>query len=710
METKKFFSDIPITDMIRVTSLANPTTENVAKALPGRPAQEIAAISALLHGRMAEFEAALEADSATVIGAAAAPTEPLGGDPTAPIAPTEPLTTNPVEAHTELPQPEDIPQTMDAEKRETPEPSEAAEAAEAGGNDWDLQVAAVVAERRRKHRTVNKSDFIRNLELDMLAPYAWGASDEPVGELHVVLVEVEPKKAFLYWEPVEIPDKPVVMYRVIGADTEQARSPENGTTMVVTKGTAFEEQLDPLAGMRHYMVWAYAGKTVADIFDAQPVLVGEQALALPPMDFSIAETGGIVTGTWTPLKGHSNVAVFVRQRGSEEPLDSPIHQLRVGVDARSFSYTVPVRGATYEFQVFPEITFGGHTMRGEGSHIETRTISADIEAVELLSVFPMSKEGKDVIILNWIAPPTGEVKIYLTQSEPAPDLIGKAVDSVYIHDDDALGSTEWIATIESEPGEEVHRELIWPAGWSQVFCVPVNVVGEQSLVGHYQAVNRVENITEYSLVQRVDSQLITFDWPDGAQLVEVACRQGDAKELIEEDYRRQGGIRVHLNPFGDEVTLTPKSIYAGLTTKANPTVINYPGLKTYAYKIDRTEADKNYAVLWVWRVGTEDRHPPQFMLTHNPERFPLYPSDGQPVELAEIQENEFGRPGQWMLPSTLPGSQAEARAQGAGWAANTQGLTSGYLRLFIRSDDRDAENPGSRIVIDDETIVDLKIN
>lgn len=709
METTKFFSDIPITDMIRVTSLANPTTENVAKALPGRPAQEISAISALLQGRMADFEAALEADPADVI-AVVEPTEPIAATP---IAPTEPLTTDPAEPHTVVPKPKDVPQTMDTEnpvKPERIEVPEVPEISETEENDWDIQIAAIIAEKRRKHRTVNPEDFINSLELDVLAPYAWGASEEPVGELHVALVEGEPKKAFLYWEPVEIPDKPVVIYRVIGADTEQARSPENGTTMVVTKGTAFEEELDALAGMRHYMVWAYAAETVRGILDAQPVLVGEQALALPPMDFSIAETGGIVTGTWTPLKGHSNVAVFVRQRGIEEPLDSPIHQLRVGVDARSFSYTVPVRGATYEFQVFPEITFGGHTMRGEGSHIETRTISADIEAVELLSVFPMSKEGKDVIILNWIAPPTGEVKIYLTQSEPAPDLIGKAVDSVYIHDDDALGNTEWIATIESEPGEEVHRELIWPAGWSQVFCVPVNVVGEQSLVGHYQAVNRVENITEYSLVQRVDSQLITFDWPDGAQLVEVACRQGDARELIEEDYRRQGGIRVHLNPFGDEVTLTPKSIYAGVTTEADPTIITYTGLKTYAYKIDRTEAEKNYAVLWVWRVGTEDRHPPQFMLTHNPERFPLYSSDGQPVELAEIRENEFGRPGQWMLPSALPGSQAEARAQGACWAANTQGLTSGYLRLFIRSDDRDAETPGSRIVIDDETIVDLTIN
>lgn len=650
MEKIELLADIPITDMLRVTTLANPTTANIAKVLPGYSDEQIAAISNMLHGRMLE--------------------------------PT--------------PSPEPEPEPVGVEKQATED-------------DWDSQIAAAVAEKQRKHRTVNPSDFVPSLKPEVLAPYAWGASNEAVGQLSVVLEGEDTTQAFLYWEPVEIPDKPVVVYRVIGADTEQPRSPEKGTTMVFTRGTAFREELEPTIGMRHYMVWAYAAETVAGIIDAQPVLVGEQGIALPPVDFSIAETGGIVTGTWTPLKGHSNVAVFVRQRGVEEPLDSPIHQLRVGVDARSFSYTAPVRGATYEFQVFPVITFAGHNMRGEGSQVETRTISADIEAVKLLSVFPMAKEGKDIIVLNWVAPPTGEVKIYLTQSEPAPDLIGKAVDSGYLQDDDALGSTEWITTIESAPGEEVYKELIWPSGWSQVFCVPVNVVGEKSLVGDYHAVHRVAPIAEYSLVQRVDSQLITFDWPNGAQLVEVACRQGAVKELIEDDYRRQGGIRLQLNPFGDEVTLTPKSIYAGSATKAEPTVINYPGLKTYAYKLDRVEAEKGFAVLWVWRHGTEDRHPPQFMLVHNPERFPLYPQDGQLVQLAEILEQSFGRPGPLILPEALPASQAEARMHGKSWAVNTKGLTSGYLRLFMQPDHRDVDNPGSRIVIDDETIVDLKI-
>lgn len=97
------------------------------------------------------------------------------------------------------------------------------------------------------------------------------------------------------------------------------------------------------------------------------------------------------------------------------------------------------------------------------------------------------------------------------------------------------------------------------------------------------------------------------------------------------------------------------------------------------------------------------------MLVHNPERFPLYPQDGQLVQLAEILEQSFGRPGPLILPEALPASQAEARMHGKSWAVNTKGLTSGYLRLFMQPDHRDVDNPGSRIVIDDETIVDLKI-
>ncbi len=749
MPAKKVLANIPFADMLRVTTLTDPNATTVAAALTTSSQQQVDAIVALLQGRMADFTTltapdyqAPPTDKSTDSpmpkqeGAAASEvteaSEPMpaaiGGlrpsfdlatpPDAAPEADSWSSTSPEVAAPTSTTATSPIPVSATAPPEVPVTPAEPAPPVSTIGEeqptpeeDWDALLASAAEEKWLKRRTVNPKDFLSSLKPEHLAPFAWGTTKGKFGPVTVELETAEDgsKSVFLFWEPVEIADKPAVVYRVVGADTEQARSPETGTTLVFTKGTAFREKLDPKAGMRHYMVWAYAAATVKEIINVQPVLVGEQPVALPPTDFSVVETNGIVTGTWTPLKGHSNVAVYARQRGVEEPLDSPIHLLRTGVDARSFSFTAPIRGASYEFQIFPEITFGGHTMRGEGSQIECRTISADIQAVELLTAVALEEDNKDLIILTWIAPPTGEVKIYLTQSEPAPDLIGKAVDSSYLLDDDALGSTEWVSTIESDPGDDVAKDLIWPANWPQVFCVPVNVVGEKSLVGEYKVLQKVAPITDYSLIQRVDSQLITFDWPTGAQLVEVTQRQGETKELTEADYRRQGGIRLHLNDFGDEVTLTPKSIYAGVTTRADATTINYPGLKVYSYKIDGPELDRTYALLWIWRRGTEDRHPPQFILVHNPERFPLYSHDGQAVELAEAKEHGYARPGPVILPEFLPSSQQEARRQGKCWAVNSSGLHGGYLRLFMQPDHRDAENPGSRIVVDDDTIVDLKV-
>ena len=111
------------------------------------------------------------------------------------------------------------------------------------------------------------------------------------------------------------------------------------------------------------------------------------------------------------------------------------------------------------------------------------------------------------------------------------------MDSSYLDDDDALGNTEWSKSYEGDPGEEMIKELSWPAGWSQVYCVPVNVVGEKSMVGEPKQIRRVESIKDFDLIQRVDSQLITFDWPSGAQMVEVRQEQKPMLELTEDDYR-----------------------------------------------------------------------------------------------------------------------------------------------------------------------------
>ena len=137
MEKIELLADIPITDMLRVTTLANPTTANIAKVLPGYSDEQIAAISKMLHGRMPE------------------PTPP----------------------------PEPEPEPVGVEKQATED-------------DWDSQIAAAVAEKQRKHRTVNPSDFVPSLKPEVLAPYAWGASNEAVGQLSVVLEGEDTRHAF----------------------------------------------------------------------------------------------------------------------------------------------------------------------------------------------------------------------------------------------------------------------------------------------------------------------------------------------------------------------------------------------------------------------------------------------------------------------------------------------------------------------------------
>ena len=598
--------------------------------------------------------------------------------------------------------------------------------------------AAKDAEIERQRR-VDPNDF-EDIDRSYFADYDWSAQEVTRDTVHIIpenLYNTEdgsdtPPTMLIYWDPIDVPDDQVVLYLLVGDDFEQEPSPENGHELVVTRGTAFRETINEDAGMRHYMVWAYVTPEDAllDLLKVQPVFVGESAIALPPSDLKVVESDGVVTGTWTPKRGHANVMVYVRQSSDRRPLDSPENRLRDKVDARGFSYTVPVRGVTYDFQLFPEIVFRGNTMRGVGGEVRQLTISANIQQIELLEASLMVREegtrgsGNDTILLSYIHPPTGEVKIYLTKTEPAPDLIGQEVDSSYLDDDDALGNTEWSKSYEGDPGEEMIKELSWPAGWSQVYCVPVNVVGEKSMVGEPKQIRRVESIKDFDLIQRVDSQLITFDWPSGAQMVEVRQEQKPMLELTEDDYRRQGGIRLHLNPLHDKVTLLPKAIHEGRYTKADhATSKDYPGLKLYAYKIEVPQEPGEGVLpkLWIWREDLEDRNQaPRFSLVYRSDRLPLYNEDGEEVIRCALSNDQRGAPGEpapFLNPDTLAHGFDKAKSWGEYWlidlpSEGPNAKTSGFIRLFIQPDSDDAatEKGASRVLIDDEAIDSLNLD
>ncbi|GAA1471542.1 hypothetical protein GCM10009621_04160 [Corynebacterium felinum] len=691
MTMNSWLADLPMPILAQISALIRPEVEDIRALAPELSPQQAQYLAQLLHGDPQAFTPlAQKHDSA----------QPNDSD-----VDTQEGEPNTAAQHAATPAPD----TADADDR------------------WDFGTDAWDGESSEP--CVDENDFLQP-PLHAFAPFNW-SSDTRAKDTVTAKAETpatpatsdedtpdtstNPTSVLVYWEHIDAGDN-IVFYRLVGSNKEEQCSPESGDILVHTKGRAFRDTIPPHVGMRHYMVWAYVGPNAKEAIKTQPIFVGETALALPPRDFSLVETNGTVSGTWTPLIGHEDAQVFVREHGHNTPLDIPQCEIREGVTGRNFTYTVPTRGKTYDFQVFPGYTFRGVRRRGHGSAIITRTISANIQQVEITTAFRIPGVEHDQIHLSWIAPPTGEVKIYLTCTEPKPDMIGLSIDSSYIADDEALGTTEWVSTYEREPGTQVDETVIWPSDWSQVYCVPVNVVGDKSMVGTFKVVNRVSPIKEYSLHERVSSQLITFDWPQGAALVQVHSSQSNiSEELVEEDYRRQGGIRLKLHHLGDTVTLAPKSLYAGIYTEAEVTEIAYDGLKTYSYGVIHSHPHgQDISKLWIWRNDAQDRKPPTFVMVYNEERLPLHINDGTPVTTAPYQSDgtyDARQAGRFIVPVELANGPDEAYDHGRGmhWALDLKDTAHGFIRLFIQHDLARAHSLGTPVVLDDYAVASLNL-
>ncbi|CUU66618.1 hypothetical protein CVAR292_01965 [Corynebacterium variabile] len=514
------------------------------------------------------------------------------------------------------------------------------------------------------------------------------------------------ESVLITWKPLPGRPRETTLYRVIAADHEVEKAPGAGTELVITHGTAFRDERPATSGYRHYMVWAYTWDSDDELLTMSPMFLGEDIAIFPPRNLRFNESGGTVNGTWEASPGHDSVRVFHARKGYSGRLDAPANMLVDGTIERSgFSHRVDVRGLTYEYTVTPVVTFRDQTRTGNPTGARSVQVSAEIQKVDLLTADSYNDGVEDRILLEWTAPPTGSVKIYLTDIPPNPELPMTQVDKEYLDDDEALGANEWTTVETAPPGEHVTKTMVWPDGWHQVYVTPVNIVEERAWVGESTVLQKVDNLTEPRLIERVTNQLITFDWPGGADLIDVHTTGGDSPlRLSEPSYRRQGGVRLNLLSSGDEVTLTPIAVYAGHDKKADsPTVITYPGLRAYSY--DLPVFRDGSMQLQIWAVGYPDANAPRFRLVHNPTRLPLFIGDGDPVTCQKVTTQETGTQlHQPSLPSekAFTGEGEDTRALGgvvtatasdATWWVDNRAFRGGYLRLFI--DDVDTGLTGS---------------
>ena len=546
-------------------------------------------------------------------------------------------------------------------------------------------------------------------------------STAPNGELrHQSLVvrerAIEDKKIVqVTWSPLANPDGKQVMYRVIAGDRELALSPEAGELVWTTTGLGYEEPVPSGIAFRHYQVWANMGADLDECLASQPVFIGQEIFILPVADATIAESQGVVEGRWTVPPGCSEVRVFASDMSELGAPDDRQFQLVEGVQERYFDHRPKQRGVTMRYALQPVVQFQGHQRVGRSTVFE-QAISATLEKVEFESCERITVDGKDRILLDWFAPPAGAVHIYLSENSPSSEMSYLSeVPVEALRRDPALAEGQLHAEDPQPHGTQMRKSIFWPNEWTEVHITPVTVIEGKAAVSATQVLQRVAPIERPELKERSESQLVIFEWPKGADFVRVETaslgetdpsRRVLVQEVDEARYRETGGVRLKLQQNGQMVILTPLSRHSGALTVAKESIVNYPGLRRFHYRI---LPEPRGLFISIWCDGFEVPNPPRFQLVQNPKRYPLSSQDildpgAGPLSAAGMDAaGNLEVPGIIIAPYSLPNNEADAAKRP--WFVSAEQLVAlqdwPYLRLFLLDDDSDVETAPRKILTDE---------
>lgn len=618
------------------------------------------------------------------------------------------------------PEPETEPAPVAAKPSFEPEPAAPAESAPRTG-----RAARFMEELSREQpvakRGVNPDDILPPAALERFVPYQYGGGDVGISELRTTIAPARDDRGPLVelnWDAYSEPGATETIYRVVSTtNIDRPANPESNDQLLLTLGHDAEDIIRPTEAYREYQVWAYPGANPTDCFNRQPVLLARKLVIFPVRGLIVNASDGKISGSWESLPGHHSVRVYVTDAKLGLAPDHPGSELEVGVSDRDFRHSSPVQGVTMNVAVKPVIEhLDGKTEVGPISEVVSVTLHGNLTQTNFETIDRLETEEGTLISFVVYGPPGGNFRVYLTQEKPDKDLSWTDVELSSLPQGGLDGNFQ-------DYGEIPHNEQfganhLWPDGWDAVFATPVTVLGDRAWVGRTAALQRVQEATEVELREYVGFQLVTFAWPQGASMVKVERQyQGGGerttvKDFSEEDYTKHGGIRLQLDPGGEEVVLIPQNSYAGKTTYGEETVIAYPGLRKFFYDVQVQPA--SYAGpgglnVAVWAERHDDLNPPSFAALINSDRLPLAAED---LHLGGVRLRATSGESQDRedLGSNLETNHISADPrQASRWFIPAEEFaTPGFFRLFVQQF-HSIEDGAVRKILTDERLTHRRI-
>jgi hypothetical protein len=490
---------------------------------------------------------------------------------------------------------------------------------------------------------------------------------------------------------------PVVLYRVVSSDQNIPWNPDTADLVVSTVKTSATDSRPFESAVRYVQVWANSGMSVAEAKLSQAVLHAQAAFIAPPRNVDIREDEGRVIGQWETWPGTTRVMVFrvPIERAAHES-GAPQHNILSDHDnLGGFVDTGATRGSRYLYQAVAEAPVEGVGQRSFPL-VRPVLVSDVIEQVVDLAVI---RHGEDEpqFDLNWSTPPGGQVVIYRSEQPPRPGADLKPLPESALAQADLRDADRLAHPISRADGKASMKDVPWPRAWTRAYFTPVTLLNGQAFVGISIASVHTEKIKRAKIVERVNKQVLTFQWPDGAasvfvyegvsgQPAEIATQNAQAHEITKEQYVQRGGLTFprRLPSKGCDIHLVPITFLAGERVMGAPTTISYGRLFRLRYEIkqQRNVVGAITGVSVGVRSEEEMGKPPPFVLVYNPDRLPLSKADGRVLTVAP--EAVEGSPISKRLTfSHLGASAGETWKTPADAWKSEVGKPRGFIRLFV---------------------------
>ncbi|MFT3660656.1 MAG: hypothetical protein QM809_04480 [Gordonia sp. (in: high G+C Gram-positive bacteria)] len=450
----------------------------------------------------------------------------------------------------------------------------------------------------------------------------------------------------LAWEPMEAPPGQIVVYRLVSSDDSVPYKPEAGELLYAAAGTDFTDGRFLTTAVRSYQVWAHVGPDSASAREEQPTLWAQGEAISPVDDFEIFEEDGRVIGQWSSRQG--TVAVRVTRRVLDGPGGGQQQVSTTDLNLTGFVDPDVPRGQRFLYRAESEVSVGGATRL---SPPVQREILVSVSLTQVTDLAATARENS--FDAWWTTPEAGQtVRIYRFDSQPPAGLDTEDREESVLTAAGFVEESRIKDPVQTpEPGKSKISGVRWPADWERVYLVPVTWYNGMARVGRHQVLIRpLSAVTAPRLIERVNTQLITFGWPEGAADVKVyvgvegvpidqILAHQPFAEVTAAQYRRDGAIilRRPLQNKGCVVYLVPVAFSRAEQLRGEPKALTYPGLFRARYELwpvppGNLPPGTPPPVPERFRLAVQSDNdvldPPPLVAVFNPDRLPLHPQDG----------------------------------------------------------------------------------